>query len=64
MKHVSVFLWQGLPPSIKMKLPTKQQAYFEGLQDPHHHPRAITLTGREQGERDATKRDALRRGGR
>lgn len=64
MKHVSVFLWQGLPSSIKLKLPTKQQAYFDGLQEPTNHPRAITVTGRAQGERDAAKRDALRRGGR
>lgn len=64
MKHVSVFLWQGLPSSIKVKLPTRQQAYFEGLQDPQNNPRAITLTGREQGAIDANKRDALRRGGR
>lgn len=43
----------GKPKAVKL---------FKGLVTPHS--RGITITSREQGQRDADKRDALRRGGR
>jgi hypothetical protein len=63
MKHISVFLWQGLHPSIKVRLTTAPQKFFPGLQDPQNHAGAITIIPRAQSLKDADKRDALKRGG-
>lgn len=63
MKHVSVFLWQGLHPSIKVRLTTVPQKFFPGLQDPVNHSGSITIIPRKQAQEDADKRDALKRGG-
>lgn len=63
MKHVSVFLWQGLHPSIRLRLSTAPQKFFPGLQSPSNHTGAITVTGKEQGQADTDRRDAIKRGG-
>lgn len=47
----------GIPPCRASKLYTRN-----GLVTPWS--RGITITGREQGEADAHRRDAIRRGGR
>lgn len=47
----------GLPPCRPSKLYTTK-----GLVTPFS--RGITITGREQGEADAQRRDSIRRGGR
>lgn len=47
----------GIPPCRPSKLYTTK-----GLVTPFS--RGITITGREQGEADAQRRDAIRRGGR
>lgn len=64
MKHVSVFLWQGLPSTIRNRLSTVPQPFFPGLADATNHRGSITVTGQKQGQIDSNKRDALRRGGR
>lgn len=63
MKHVSVFLWQGLHPSIKQRLTSAPVKFFPGLQTPVPRKGSITLTGAEQGAADAHRRDAIKRGG-
>lgn len=63
MKHVSVFLWQGLHPLIKQRLTTVPQKFFPGLQAPTNHAGSITIIPRKQSQQDADKRDALKRGG-
>jgi hypothetical protein len=63
MKHVSVFLWQGLHPSIKLRLSTAPQKFFPGLQEPQNHAGSITIIPRAQALKDADNRDAIKRGG-
>lgn len=63
MKHVSVFLWQGLHPSIKLRLSTVPQKFFPGLQAPENHASSITIIPRAQAQQDADNRDAIKRGG-
>lgn len=63
MKHISTFLWQGLHPSIKVRLTTVPQKFFPGLQDPKHHAGSITIIPRAQAQQDADNRDAIKRGG-
>lgn len=63
MKHISVFLWQGLHPTIRNRLTTVPQPFFPGLQDPKNHAGSITIIPRKQAQEDADKRDALKRGG-
>lgn len=63
MKHVSVFLWEGLHPSINVRLTTVPQKFFPGLQDPQNHAGGITIIPRAKAQEDADKRDALKRGG-
>lgn len=48
------------PSGIKHDRPKKEKL-FKGLQTIQR--RGITVTGREQGEKDSCKRDALVRGG-
>ena len=43
MKHVSVFLWQGLHPSIKLRLTTAPQKFFPGLQAPSNNTGSVTI---------------------
>ena len=62
MKHVAIWLAEGLPSSVKAKLPTHQQKFFKGLQDPYNS-RGISIPSREQDQRDTDKRQALKRGG-
>jgi hypothetical protein len=63
VKHISVFLWQGLHSSIRNRLTTVPQPFFEGLQDPTNQRGSITIIPRAQSVKDADKRDALKRGG-
>jgi hypothetical protein len=63
MKHISVFLWQGLHPSIKVRLTTAPQKFFPGLQDPENQRNSITIIPRAQSLKDADNRDAIKRGG-
>lgn len=41
---------------------TPTQFRVRGLSNPTHHPAAITVTGRDQGQADAAKRHALTKG--
>lgn len=63
MKHVSVWLWQGLPATIRNRLTTVPQPFFKGLQDPKNHAGGITIIPRVQSLKDADKRDSIKRGG-
>lgn len=63
MKHVSVFLWQGLHSTIRNRLTTVPQPFFPGLKDAENHTGGITIIPRAQYLGDVAKRDALKRGG-
>lgn len=63
MKHVSVWLWQGMHSSIRNRLTTVPQKFFPGLKAPENHAGSITIIPRVQAQADTDKRDALKRGG-
>jgi hypothetical protein len=54
----SAFFWKGQPSALgaQLKPSNKDRSHTAG----RNH---ITLTGRAQGQRDADRRDALKRGG-
>jgi hypothetical protein len=57
------FSWQGMNPSIKVRMTTVPQKFFPGLQDPQNQRNSITIIPRAQSLKDADKRDAIKRGG-
>ena len=55
------FNWQLAPRQTTNNRNPQQTPLFNGLRKPTNHAHNITVVGREQGAKDAHRRDAIKR---